>query len=226
MVRLSATPSRRAASAMVQPCTRSDTSTTTKATSKKMLAFGKPTSSGIDARKMPTAPRSPTQEIKSFSRQSNLKGARHRNTATGRATSISTAATSKAAKMLCGSRCGQASNPSRRTSRSAPARSRRRETSPPNYARGSAGCRAPARPDRPPESRSCAARWRRRKSPARRPRQTPRAALRKTEPVEREGDQLAADNPDQGAEQRLAQQTKPPCPQPCCRPAGFRPARW
>ena len=38
---------------------------------------------------MPTAPRSPTQEMNSFSRQEKRNGARHRNTATGRATSIS-----------------------------------------------------------------------------------------------------------------------------------------
>ena len=45
---------------------------------------------------MPTAPRKPTQEMNSFSRHGKPNGARHRNTATGRAISISTSATTTA----------------------------------------------------------------------------------------------------------------------------------
>ena len=68
--------------------------------SKNTCAFGRSTSSGIDARKMPTAPRSPTQEMNAFSRHEKRNGARHRNTASGRAKNISVAATASAGPML------------------------------------------------------------------------------------------------------------------------------
>ena len=48
---------------------------------------------------MPTAPRRPIQAMNIFSRQGKRNGVRHRNTATGRATSIKVAATASAARM-------------------------------------------------------------------------------------------------------------------------------
>ena len=71
-----------------------------------------PTSSGIEARKMPTAPRRPTQEMNSFSREENANGARHRNTAAGRARNIRPAATISAGPALEGSRAGVTNRPS------------------------------------------------------------------------------------------------------------------
>src|SRR3954467_11275222 len=86
--------------------------TTTNATSKYKEAFGNPTSIGIDARKIATAPRSPVQAMKLFSRQLKRNGARQRNTATGRATSIRTTATITAGTTLTTSRCGDTNSPS------------------------------------------------------------------------------------------------------------------
>ena len=63
----------------------------------------------MDARKNPTAPRKPTHEMKNFSRNEKPNGARHRNTATGRAISISVNATASAGSNCSGSRLGQAS---------------------------------------------------------------------------------------------------------------------
>ena len=50
--------------------------------------------------------------MKTFSRQLKRNGARHSNTASGRATSISTSATITAAPTLSSSRCGDTSRPS------------------------------------------------------------------------------------------------------------------
>jgi len=50
--------------------------------------------------------------MNNFSRQGYLNGARHKNTATGRATSISTSATATAPIRLSARRCGQTSRPS------------------------------------------------------------------------------------------------------------------
>src|SRR5207237_386657 len=107
-----ATCSRRAAAANVQPCNSSEMMTTTNATSKYKEAFDSPTSMGTEARKIATAPRSPVQAMKLFSRQLKRNGARQRNTATGRATCISTTATITAGTMLTTSRCGDTNSPS------------------------------------------------------------------------------------------------------------------
>ena len=61
---------------------------------------------------MPTAPRSPTQEMNSFSRNEKRNGARHRNTAAGRATIISVSATASAGQTFFASCSGQARSPS------------------------------------------------------------------------------------------------------------------
>ncbi len=74
--------------------------------------MGKPTSSGMTARKMPTAPRNPTQEMNSFSRQEKRNGARQQNTAAGRAKTISVSATASAGSACSASRSGHASRPS------------------------------------------------------------------------------------------------------------------
>ena len=66
-VRGTATPNRCAARARVQPCTSREASTTTKATLKYKPAFASFASSGIEARKMLTAPRRPTQPMKPIS---------------------------------------------------------------------------------------------------------------------------------------------------------------
>jgi len=66
-LRGTATPSQCAILASVQPCTSSEAMTTTKATLKYSHAFGSRASSGIDARKMPTAPRSPVHETNASS---------------------------------------------------------------------------------------------------------------------------------------------------------------
>ena len=50
--------------------------------------------------------------MKIFSRQLKRNGARHRNTASGRATSIRTSATITAGPMLVTSRCGETRSPS------------------------------------------------------------------------------------------------------------------
>ena len=137
----------------VQPCTSSETSTTTKPTSKNSCACGKPTSSGIDARKMPTAPRRPTQEMNSFSRQEKRNGARHRNTATGRANSISVARDRERRQRMLGQPvAARPAGRAARTSRSGRARSPHRETPPRCCGRASAGCRPPGRRDRRRES--------------------------------------------------------------------------
>ena len=60
---------------------------------------------------MPTAPRSPTHEMNSFSRLVNRNGQRLRNTAAGRAMNISVNAIASAGRMVCGRRLGQASRP-------------------------------------------------------------------------------------------------------------------
>jgi hypothetical protein len=62
-----ATPSQCASFARLQPCTSNEVTTTTKATLKYSHAFGNPASNGIDARKMPTAPRSPVHEMNASS---------------------------------------------------------------------------------------------------------------------------------------------------------------
>ena len=62
--------------------------------------------------KIPTAPRKPTHEMNSFSRRLKRNGARQRNTAAGRATSISAAATASAGKIVSGRRSGHDSRPS------------------------------------------------------------------------------------------------------------------
>ena len=72
-----------------------------------------PTNNGMDARKMPTAPRSPTHDMNSFSRQENRNGARQTITAAGRAKNMSVAATSSAGTSVAGSRSGQTRRPSR-----------------------------------------------------------------------------------------------------------------
>jgi hypothetical protein len=50
--------------------------------------------------------------MKIFSRQLNRNGARHRNTAIGRASSISTSATTTAGTRLSSNRCGDTRSPS------------------------------------------------------------------------------------------------------------------
>ena len=61
---------------------------------------------------MPTAPRRPTQEMNSFSRSEKRNGARQRNTATGRAISVSVTATRSAGSAVDGRRNGQTRSPS------------------------------------------------------------------------------------------------------------------
>src|SRR4029450_2505229 len=63
---------------------------------------------------MPPAPRKPTHEMKAFSRDEKRNGARHANTAAGRATNISVEATATAGKMLSPRRARQAPPPGRR----------------------------------------------------------------------------------------------------------------
>ena len=50
---------------------------------------------------MPTAPRRPTQEMKASPASEKRNGARHRNTAAGRATNISASATAAPARCVC-----------------------------------------------------------------------------------------------------------------------------
>ena len=144
---------------------------------------------------MPTAPRNPTQEMNSFSRQEKRNGARQRNTATGRATNIS--ASRDRERRPARSRQPVAARPAgraARTSRSGRARSRRRGTRSRCCGRASAGCRRPGRRDRRRESRS-------RGTTAASAEDDERAggderrmqALRQAEPVEREHDRAAAE---------------------------------
>ena len=72
-----------------------------------------PTRSGIEARKMPTAPRRPTQEMNKVSRQEKRNGARHSKTAAGRAMTISPAAISSAGPAVETSPAGSTSRPSK-----------------------------------------------------------------------------------------------------------------
>jgi hypothetical protein len=60
------------------------------ATPKKTAASGNPASTGIIAKKIGTAPRRPTHEMKAISGAVYRKGSKHSATVTGRATSMST----------------------------------------------------------------------------------------------------------------------------------------
>ena len=81
---------------IVLPCNSSEASTTTKATLKIIRASGKLAIKGKIASTIGTAPRRPTQETYAISVGVKRKGARHKPTASGRATNISTAATPSA----------------------------------------------------------------------------------------------------------------------------------
>src|SRR6266478_9496162 len=83
----------RAAVATVHPWTISDVRTVMKATPKKVAASASPARTGIIARKIGTAPRRPTHEMKAISGAVYRNGNKHNTTASGRATSMSTAAT-------------------------------------------------------------------------------------------------------------------------------------
>src|SRR5258708_36784447 len=86
----------RAAGATVQPWRISDIRTTIKATPKNIAASGSPARTGLIARKIGTAPRKPTQEMKAISGAVDRKGSKHSATTTGgTATSRSPAMTNQ-----------------------------------------------------------------------------------------------------------------------------------
>jgi hypothetical protein len=104
----------RAAAATVQPWTISDVRTIMKATSKKTAASGNPASTGIIARKIGTAPRRPTHEMKASSSAVYRKGSKHSATVTGRATSMSTTAIKSEGPSIGTKALGVTSKPSMR----------------------------------------------------------------------------------------------------------------
>ena len=79
-----ARPSFLASGVSVQPCTISETITTTKATLKMTSAFGVFASVGIAARKIETAPRRPTHPTNAISLREKPNGRRQSATASGR----------------------------------------------------------------------------------------------------------------------------------------------
>ncbi len=99
---------------MVVPWISSEVSTTTKVISNNQRAPSTPPSSGNTASTMGTAPRSPVQAIKLFSRMSKSNGTRHSATATGRATRIRNRAMTTAMPRLLVSSVGVTSSPSNR----------------------------------------------------------------------------------------------------------------
>ena len=99
---------------MVEPCTTSEVSTTTNATWNSSGACGNPAIIGNNASTMGTAPRRPTQAMKAISRRVKRNGFRHNQTATGRASRMSTAAITSPAGTSCHRREGVTSRPSSR----------------------------------------------------------------------------------------------------------------
>ena len=88
----------------VQPWISSDTARPRRRRRNRGAPPASRPASGSRRGRSPTAPRRPTQEMNSFSRHWKRNGARHRNTAAGRAISISTSATASAGQSCCGSR--------------------------------------------------------------------------------------------------------------------------
>ncbi len=76
-----------------------------------MLSIDRRASGSRPGRSRP-APRKPVQAMKTFSRQLKRNGIRHKNTASGRATSISISAMITAGTMLVTRRCGETNRPS------------------------------------------------------------------------------------------------------------------